>query len=193
MTAVVAGVTTSAIDAGPAVAATSSPIQAPALAGAQPISSQDWIYTADQTSNTVTVIDPANRRVLGTLALGEQRLGGVLGPQYLRDVDVHGLGFSRDGRYLDVVSVTTNSVTVIRTQDNAVISRTTVGRAAHEGFFAPNGKTVWVADRALSRLDIVDALHGVPREPKAVHIEPQGDPPHRTLGRRLLLRHGAFA
>ena len=160
MTAVVAGVTTSAIDAGPAVAATSSPIQAPALAGAQPISSQDWIYTADQTSNTVTVIDPANRRVLGTLALGEQRLGGVLGPQYLRDVDVHGLGFSRDGRYLDVVSVTTNSVTVIRTQDNAVISRTTVGRAAHEGFFAPNGKTVWVADRALSRLDIVDALHG---------------------------------
>ena len=159
VTALVAGATTSAI-VGPAVAASPSPIQAPALAGAQPISSQDRVYTADQTSNTVTVIDPANRRVLGTLALGEQRLGNVLGPQYLRDVDVHGLGFSRDGRYLDVVSVTTNSVTVIRTQDNAVISRTTVGRAAHEGFFSPDGKTVWVADRALSQLDIVDALHG---------------------------------
>lgn len=92
VTAVVAGATTSAIDAGPAVAATSSPIQAPALAGAQPISSQDRIYTEDQTSNTVTVIDPANRRVLGTLALGEQRLGGVLGPQYLRDVDVTASG-----------------------------------------------------------------------------------------------------
>jgi len=73
---------------------------------------------------------------------------------------VHGLGFSRDGKYLDVVSVTTNTVTVLRTQDNAVVSRTSVGRAAHEGFFSPDGHTVWVADRALARVDIVDALRG---------------------------------
>ncbi len=134
--------------------------QAPALFGAQPISGSDRVYTADQTSNTVTVIDPKKRKVLGTLALGDQRLGGVLGPQYLRDVDVHGLGFSRDGRYLNVVSVTSNTVTVVRTNDNKVISRTSVGRAAHEGFFAPDGRTVWVANRALRRLDIVDALRG---------------------------------
>ncbi len=118
------------------------------------------MYTAGQTSNTVTVIDPSTRKVLGTVALGDQRLGGDLGPQYLRDVDVHGLGFSRDGRYLDVVSATTNTVTVLRTVDNTVVSQTSVGRASHEGFFSPDGKTVWVADRALARLDIVDALHG---------------------------------
>lgn len=148
----------------PTTAASQSPIrgpvQAPALPGAPPISSTDRVYTADQTSNTVTVIDPKTRKVLGTIALGDQRLGGNLGPQYLRDVDVHGLGFSRDGRYLNVVSVTTNTVTVVRTRDNSVVSKSYVGRASHEGFFAPNGKTVWVADRALAQVDIVDALHG---------------------------------
>ncbi len=126
------------------------PIQAPALPGAPPIARADRVYTADPTSNTVTVIDPSTRKVLGTVALGDQRLGGDLGPQYLRDVDVHGLGFSRDGRYLDVVSATTNTVTVLRTVDNTVVSQTSVGRASHEGFFSPDGKTVWVADRALA-------------------------------------------
>ncbi|MDV6278809.1 YncE family protein, partial [Rhodococcus erythropolis] len=139
---------------------TSTVQQAPALPGAQPISPSDRVYTADQTSNTVSVINPATNEVLGTIALGAQRLGDILGPQYLRDVDVHGLGFSRDGQYLDAVSVTSNTVTVIRTADNSIVSQTTVGRSSHEGFFSPDGQTVWVADRALSQLDIVDALHG---------------------------------
>ncbi|MGW6376322.1 beta-propeller fold lactonase family protein [Rhodococcus sp. NPDC055112] len=134
--------------------------QAPALPGAQPISPSDRVYTADQTSNTVSVINPATNEVLGTIALGAQRLGDILGPQYLRNVDVHGLGFSRDGQYLDAVSVTSNTVTVIRTSDNSIVSQTTVGRSSHEGFFSPDGQTVWVADRALSQVDIVDALHG---------------------------------
>ncbi len=135
-------------------------VQAPALPGGQPISSRDRVYTADQTSNTVSVIDPKTDTVLGTIPLGAQRLGATLGPQYLQQVDVHGLGFSRDGRYLDVVSVTTNSVTVISTATNGVVSQTSVGRASHEGFFTPDGKQVWVAARGLAEVDIVDALHG---------------------------------
>ncbi|WP_283561957.1 beta-propeller fold lactonase family protein [Paenarthrobacter sp. PH39-S1] len=170
--AVIAGaalVLLSACGGGVQGAASSSPaagtstaqiMQAPALPGAQSISSRDRVYTADQTSNTVTVINPATNEVLGTIPLGAQRLGDTLGPQYLRDVDVHGLGFSRDGQYLDAVSVTTNTVTVIRTADNSIVSQTNVGRSSHEGFFSPDGQTVWVADRALSQLDIVDALHG---------------------------------
>jgi len=45
-------------------------VQAPALAGAQPISSRDRVYTADQVSNTVTVINPKTDEVLGTIPLG---------------------------------------------------------------------------------------------------------------------------
>ena len=38
-------------------------VQAPALPGAQPITARDRVYTADQTSNTVTVISPATNEV----------------------------------------------------------------------------------------------------------------------------------
>jgi len=51
-------------------------------------------------------------------------------------------------------------VTVLRAADNSTVSKTFVGRGAHEAFFTPDSKEVWVADRALARLDIVDAAHG---------------------------------
>src|ERR687892_2634723 len=54
-------------------------IQAPALPGAQPISANDRVYTADQSSNTVSVINPKTAKVLGTIALGKPRSGCVGG------------------------------------------------------------------------------------------------------------------
>ena len=90
--------------------------EAPALPGAQPISGNDRVYTADQDSNTVTVIDPKTDTVLGTIPMGAVRLdtnADTLGPMYNGQIDVHGLGFSRNGRYVDVMDVTTNAVQVI--------------------------------------------------------------------------------
>src|SRR5882757_4504602 len=106
------------------LASGSALVQAPALPGAQPISGNDRVYTADQVSNTVSVIDPKTNTVLGTIALGQPRLAptaDVLGAMYKGEIDVHGLGFSRDGRWLDVIDVTTNAVHVIDTATNAVV------------------------------------------------------------------------
>jgi hypothetical protein len=36
-----------------------------------PLSAQDRVYTGDQTSNTVSVYDPASNRLLGVLRLGD--------------------------------------------------------------------------------------------------------------------------
>src|ERR1700759_1084290 len=83
-------------------------VQAPALPGAQPISSRDRVYTADQVSNTVTVINPKTDEVLGTIPLGHDRLDQTRRPVATGQVGVHGLGFSRDGSKLDVISVTSN-------------------------------------------------------------------------------------
>ncbi len=135
-------------------------VQAPAVRGGALISSRDRIYTADQSSNTVSVINPATNKLLGTIGLGAERLGGVLGPQYVNDIDVHGMGFSPDGRYLDVISVTTNTVTIIATATNKIVSQTYVDRASHEGMFSPNGKTVWVASRGTNLVDVVDPVKG---------------------------------
>lgn len=135
--------------------------QAPANPGAgQPISSRDRIYTGDQSSNTITVIDPSTLSVLGTIALGSQRLSDVIGPQYIRGVNSHGLGFSRDGKYIVSTSVTSNTVTVIRTRDNAVVSQTFTDRQAHEAFFASDNRTVWVGTRGVDHITLVDGIAG---------------------------------
>ena len=136
--------------------------QAPALPGAQPISANDRVYTADQSSNTVSVINPKTDKVLGTIALGKPRMdvdADVLGAMYNGQIDVHGLGFSRDGRYLDVIDVTTNAVHVIDTATNAVVSTTYLRRAPHEGFFSPDGNELWVAERGVDTIAVIDWRH----------------------------------
>jgi len=135
-------------------------IQAPALLGAQPISPEDRIYTGDQTSNTITVIKPITNEVLGTISLGDARLTDNLSPQYLKVVNSHGLGFSLDGQYINSVATTTNTLTVIRTLDNSIVSQTSVDRASHEGFFSHDNRTVWVACRGTKFVDIVDGFKG---------------------------------
>lgn len=125
--------------------------QAPALPGAQPISANDRVYTADQDSNTVSVINPKTGTVLGTIPLGKVRMdtnADVLGAMYNGQIDVHGLGFTRDGRYLDVIDVTTNAAHVIDTASNEVLRTIYLGRATHEGFFSPDGNYLWVALRS---------------------------------------------
>ncbi|KAL1616429.1 hypothetical protein SLS56_011420 [Neofusicoccum ribis] len=138
-----------------------SQAQAPANAGAgAPISSQDRIYTGDQSSNTITVIDPETNAVLGTISLGSSRLSDVIGPQYIRSVNSHGLGFSRDGKYIVSTSVTSNTVTVVRTQDNSIVSQTFTDRQPHEAFFAVDNRTIWVGTRGVDHVSIVDGLEG---------------------------------
>jgi YVTN family beta-propeller protein len=107
--------------------------QALRLPGAPPISSRDRVYTADQASNTVSVINPKTDEVLGTIPLGTDLLGQILGPVDRGQVGVHGLGFSRDGRLLDVISVDSNAAQLIRTQNNELASTTYLGRSPHEG------------------------------------------------------------
>lgn len=129
--------------------------QAPALPGATATSSHDRVYTGDQTSNTVSVIDPGTNTFLGTIALGDPR-PGVLGALYKKEIDVHGLGFSPDGRMLAAISVTSNAVTLIETATNRVLGTVYVGRAPHEAFFTPSGKELWVAVRGEGYVSVID-------------------------------------
>src|SRR5258708_4400712 len=156
--------------------------QAPALPGAQPISGNDRVYTADQDSNTVTVINPKTDTVLGTIPFGAVRMdtnADVLGAMYNGQIDVHGLGFSRDGRYLDVIDVTTNAVHVVDTATNKVVSTVYLGRAPHEGFFSPDGRYLWVAVRGLNYVAVIDWRSG--KVVDKIYTEP--GPPDLPHGR----------
>jgi YVTN family beta-propeller protein len=115
----------------------------------------DRVYTADQTSNTVSVIDPATNKLLGSIHLGED-VPAALSPLYRGELLVHGLGFSPDHRTLDVVSIGSNSVTLIDTETNIVKGKIYVGRSPHEAFFRPDGRELWVAVRGENYVSVID-------------------------------------
>src|SRR6201998_270534 len=120
-----------------------------------PISSHDRVYTADQFSNTVSVIDPSSNKTIGVIRLGNPSPNNF-SPLYKGQVLVHGMGFSPDHRTLAVVSIGSNSVEFIDTATNVVKHITYVGRAPHEAFFTPNGKEVWVTVRGENYVDVLD-------------------------------------
>src|ERR1700757_2044091 len=131
--------------------------QAPAAASAPdiPISHADRVYSAEQYSNTVSVTDPADNKLLGVMRLGEP-VPANLSPLYKGQLLVHGMGFSPDHRTLDVVSIGSNSVTFIDTATNAVKHVTYVGRSPHEAFFTPDGNEVWVSVRGENYVSVLD-------------------------------------
>jgi YVTN family beta-propeller protein len=120
-----------------------------------PVSAHDRVYAADQTSNTVSVIDPSRNQLLGVIRLGDP-VPGALSPLYKGQLLVHGLGYSPDSKTLAVVSVASNSVTLIDTATNAVKGRVYVGRSPHEAFFTPDGRELWVTVRGENYVSVID-------------------------------------
>jgi len=120
-----------------------------------PISHHDRVYAAEQFSNTVSVTDPVDNKLLGVIRLGDPQPGNF-SPLYKGQVLVHGMGYSPDHRTLAVVSIGSNSVTFIDTATNAVKHVTYIGRSPHEAFFTPDGKEVWVTVRGENYISVLD-------------------------------------
>ncbi|HVJ52814.1 MAG TPA: YncE family protein [Aliidongia sp.] len=135
-----------------------------------PISHHDRVYSAEQFSNTISVIDPVDNKNLGVIRLGDPTPGNI-SPLYHGQVLVHGMGFSPNHHTLAVVSIGSNSVTFIDTATNTVKHTTYVGRSPHEAFFTPDGKEVWVTVRGENYVAVLD---GTTYEEKQRIILPPG-------------------
>jgi DNA-binding beta-propeller fold protein YncE len=131
--------------------------QAPAAASDPdiPISHQDRVYSAEQYSNTVSVTDPVDNKLLGTIRLGDPWPAN-LSPLYKGQLLVHGMGFSPDHRTIAVVAIGSNAVIFIDTATNSVKHVTYVGRSPHEAFFTMDGKEVWVVVRGENYVSVLD-------------------------------------
>ena len=116
---------------------------------------RDRVYTADQNSNTVSVINPHTNALLGQIKLGNQR-PDVLSPLYKGEINVHGLGFSPDHKTLIAVSNGSNSVSFIDTATNKVKGIVYIGRSPHEGFFTADGKEVWAVVRGENYISVIN-------------------------------------
>jgi YVTN family beta-propeller protein len=122
-----------------------------------PISHHDRVYAAEQFSNTVSVTDPVDNKLLGVIRLGDPQPVNF-SPLYKGQVLVHGMGYSPDRRTLAVVSIGSNSVTFIDTATNAVKHVTYVGRSPHEAFYSPDGNEVWVTVRGENYISVIDSM-----------------------------------
>jgi len=120
-----------------------------------PISHQDRVYSAEQFSNTVSVTDPVDNRLLGTIHLGDP-LPASLSPLYKGQLLVHGMGVSPDHRTIAVVAIGSNAVIFIDTASNTVKHITYVGRSPHEAFFTMDGREVWVVVRGENYVSVLD-------------------------------------
>ena len=131
--------------------------QAPAAASDPdiPISHQDRVYSAEQYSNTVSVTDPVDNKLVGTIRLGDP-LPANLSPLYKGQLLVHGMGFSPDHRTIAVVAIGSNAVNFIDTATNSVKHITYVGRSPHEAFYTMDGKEVWVVVRGENYVSVLD-------------------------------------
>ncbi|MEA2794182.1 MAG: hypothetical protein QOI87_1562 [Bradyrhizobium sp.] len=131
--------------------------QAPGAASGPdiPVSHRDRVYSAEQFSNTVSVTDPVDNRLVGVIRLGDPQPGNF-SPLYKGQVLVHGMGFSPDHKTIAVVSIGSNSVTFIDTATNAVKHTTYVGRSPHEAFFTPDSREVWVTVRGEDYVAVLD-------------------------------------
>jgi YVTN family beta-propeller protein len=146
--------------------------QAPAAASDPdiPISHQDRVYSAEQYSNTVSVTDPVDNKLVGTIRLGDP-LPANLSPLYKGQLLVHGMGFSPDHRTIAVVAIGSNAVNFIDTATNSVKHVTYVGRSPHEAFFTMDGREVWVVVRGENYVSVLD---GTTYEEKTRIIVPNG-------------------
>lgn len=115
----------------------------------------DRVYTANQVSNTVSVVDPSQNRFLGEIVLG-QPFPNIVSPLYKGEVLVHGLRYSPHRKLLAVVSIGSNSVTFISTETNKVLGKVYVGRSPHEPTFTPDSRQVWVSVRGEAYVSVID-------------------------------------
>ncbi len=115
----------------------------------------DRVYTANQVSNTVSVIDPPDNKFLGEIKLGKP-YPNVLTPLYRGQSLVHGLRYSFQKKLLAVVSIGSNSVTFVSTESNKVIKTIYLGRSPHEPTFTPDSKQLWISVRGEAYVSVIN-------------------------------------
>jgi YVTN family beta-propeller protein len=115
----------------------------------------DRVYTANQVSNTISVIAPSNNAFLGEIRLGKP-YPNVLNPLYKGQALVHGLRYAPHKKMLAAIGIGSNSLVLIATETNKVLKVIYLGRSPHEPTFTPDEKQIWISVRGEAYVSVVD-------------------------------------
>ncbi|WP_416829180.1 cytochrome D1 domain-containing protein [Ectobacillus polymachus] len=111
------------------------------------------VYTMNEISNTVSVIDPSTNKFLMDIPLGDE---DIHRPLYNGFIDVHGAWLSPNGKILLVTARGSSDVVKIDTETNKVVGYLPVGREPHAIMFTNDGKEAWVTIRGEDYIDVID-------------------------------------
>ena len=100
------------------------------------------IYVANESSNTVSVIDAASFKVLGTIDA--------------KNSSTHDLSLSRDGKWLFATNLASGRLSVIDTQAMETIASIPTGTRCHVVTLTNDNRHAWVANIAEDNISIVD-------------------------------------
>ncbi len=126
------------------------------ISNAQSNYSHDRVYTANQVSNTISVVDPSTDKLLGEISLGKP-YPNVLSPLYRGQSLVHGLRYDAKRKMLAAVAIGSNAVTLISTENNKVLKTIYVWRSQqHEPTFTPDDKQIWISVRGEAYVSVID-------------------------------------
>jgi YVTN family beta-propeller protein len=103
-----------------------------------------FVYIANSESDTVSVLDSASNRIVGTIAL--PRGSGPVG-----------LALSPGGRLLYAADGGSNRVSAISTQTGRIVVSTRVGRQPLGVAVSPDGSTLYTANSGSGNLSVVNA------------------------------------
>ena len=124
------------------------------------------LYVSHHTAGTVSVVDPAARKMLGTIAVGGSPAGLALAP---------------DGKTLYVANADDGTVAVVDLATRRVATRLDGGRSAYGLALSNDGTRLFVCDRFRNRVNVVDTatrktIHrlAATREPLFATLEPDG-------------------
>ncbi len=104
--------------------------------------SRPRIYVANESSNSVTVIDAVTFRVIGTIDA--------------KNHSTHDLALSRDGRWLFATNLASGRLSVIDTEALETIASIPTGSRCHVVTLTNDNRQAWVANIAEDNLSIVD-------------------------------------
>jgi DNA-binding beta-propeller fold protein YncE len=129
----------------------------------------DTVFTANEKTVSVSVIDSDTGKVVDTICLGsDPAMPGTPQPSgpcdgekplvafYNGQVGTHGLSLSPDGKILLVANRISGTVAAIDTEKRTVLGYTPLGREPHLAVVRPDGKEAWVAMRGENYISVLD-------------------------------------
>ena len=121
-----------------------------------PVSNHDRVYAAEQFSNTVSVIDPSDNKLLGVIRAWRSAAGELQPALQGPGAGAwHGLLAGSPHPRASSRSAPTRSPSSTPRPTRSSTSPMSA-RSPHEAFFTPDGKEVWVTVRGENYVDVLD-------------------------------------